>query len=84
MATAEKFEDLEIWKLAKTLVNKIYELTRKEEFRKDFSLKDQIRRSSVSVMSNISEGYESRTVKRFIDYLGRSKASCGGQGPFYI
>lgn len=77
MATAEKFEDLEIWKLARTLVNKIYELTRKGGFRKDFCLKDQIRRPSVSVMSNISEGFESRTVKRFIDYLGGSKASCG-------
>lgn len=38
---------------------------------------DQIRRSSVSVMNNISEGFESRTTKRFTDYLGRSKGSCG-------
>lgn len=77
MATVERFEDLEIWKLARKLVNKIYELTSQQDFNKDFGLKDQIRRSSVSVMNNISEGFESRTIKRFIDYLGRSKASCG-------
>ncbi|MFH5831626.1 four helix bundle protein [Halalkalibaculum sp. DA3122] len=77
MASVEKFEDLDIWRESRILVNKIYELTRQEKFDKDFGLKDQIRRSSVSVMNNISEGFESRTVKQFIDYLGRSKASCG-------
>ncbi|MDR8393503.1 four helix bundle protein [Aliifodinibius sp. S!AR15-10] len=77
MATIKKFEDLEIWQESRILVNKIYELTRQGEFDKDFGLKDQVRRSTVSVMNNISEGFESRTVKRFIDYLGRSKASCG-------
>lgn len=77
MSHVERFENLEIWKEARILVNKIYKLTRAGEFEKDFGLKDQIRRSSVSVMNNISEGFESRTVKRFIDYLGRSKASCG-------
>ncbi len=77
MASIEKFEDLEIWQLARDLVNTIYEVSRKEEFSKDYGLKDQIRRSAVSVMNNISEGFESRTTKRFIDYLGRSKGSCG-------
>ena len=77
MGTVERFEDLEIWKLARRLVKHVYELTRRQGFSKDYGLKDQIRRSSVSVMNNISEGFESRTNKRFIDYLGRSKASCG-------
>lgn len=77
MATVERFEDLEIWQLARELVNLVYELTRKDEFSKDYGLKDQIRRASVSVMNNISEGFESRTTNRFINYLGHSKGSCG-------
>lgn len=77
MASIERFEDLEIWQLARELVRDIYKLTRKKEFSKDYGLKDQIRRSSVSVMNNISEGFESRTTKRFINYLGYSKGSCG-------
>jgi four helix bundle protein len=71
------FEDLEIWQLSRLLVKKIYELTQRSSFSKDYGLKDQIRRSSVSVMSNISEGFEGRTNKLFINYLGQSKASCG-------
>ncbi|PAU93182.1 four helix bundle protein [Aliifodinibius salipaludis] len=77
MATVERFEDLEIWKLARELVNMIYEVTSDNKFAKDYGLKDQIRRSSVSIMNNIAEGFESRTVKRFINYLGQAKASCG-------
>ncbi|PAU93208.1 four helix bundle protein [Aliifodinibius salipaludis] len=77
MASIEKFEDLDIWQLARQLVRDVYKLTRKKEFSKDYGLKDQIRRSSVSVMSNISEGFESRITKRFINYLGHSKGSCG-------
>ncbi len=77
MASIESFEDLEIWQLARELARDVYKLTRKEGFSKDYGLKDQIRRSSVSVMNNISEGFESRTTKRFINYLGHSKGSCG-------
>ena len=77
MASNERFEDLEIWQLARELVKEVYKLTRKKEFAKDYGLKDQIRRSSVSVMNNISEGFESRTTKRFINYLGHAKGSSG-------
>ena len=63
MATFEKFEDLEVWKLSMDLCTDIYRLTNTELFSKDFGLKDQIRRSSVSVPSNISEGYEREIVK---------------------
>ena len=77
MATAERFEDLEIWQLARKLVRMVYEVTNKDNFASDYGLKDQFRRSSVSIMNNIAEGFESRTVKRFINYLGQSKASCG-------
>jgi four helix bundle protein len=58
MATIEKFEELEVWKASINLCAEIYKLTNTELFSKDFGLKDQIRRASVSVPSNISEGFE--------------------------
>lgn len=73
MATVERFEDLEIWQLARKLVKLVYNLTEKKGFSKDYGLKDQIQRSSVSVMNNISEGFECRTTKRFVVYLADLK-----------
>ena len=55
----------------------IYKLTEQGAFAKDYGLKDQIRRASVSIMSNIAEGFESRTDIQFINYLGHAKASAG-------
>ena len=55
----------------------IYSLTEQGAFARDFGLKDQIRRASVSVMSNIAEGFESQTQPQFIRYLGSAKASAG-------
>ena len=52
MATYESFEELEVWKLAMDLCTEIYLITNFDAFSKDFGLKDQIRRSSVSVPSN--------------------------------
>jgi len=77
MSTVKRFEDLDVWKLSRQMVNEVYSLTNKGGFSKDYGLKDQIRRSGVSVMNNISEGFESRTVNGFINYLGLAKGSCG-------
>ncbi|MCC5914797.1 MAG: four helix bundle protein [Balneolaceae bacterium] len=77
MSTAKRFEDLEIWQKSRELVNQVYLLSNRDRFSRDFGLKDQLRRASVSVMNNVSEGFESHTVKLFINYLGRAKASCG-------
>lgn len=77
MATVERFEDLDVWQNARTLTNHVYEHTRQEPFSKDFGLRDQIRRAAVSVMSNIAEGFESRTQRVFIDYLGHARGSAG-------
>ena len=77
MPTITRFEDIEAWKTARELTRKIYALAEQGQFAKDFGLKNQIQRASVSVMSNIAEGFESRTQAQFLEYLGRSKASAG-------
>ena len=77
MATVERFEDLEVWQRARRLANLIYDFTEVEVFKRDFSLRDQIRRAAISILSNIAEGFESRTQVMFIEYLGRAKASSG-------
>ena len=69
MATIEKFEELEVWKTSINLCADIYKLTNTELFAKDYGLKDQIRRASVSVPSNISEGYERDSKKQFLYFL---------------
>lgn len=75
MPTISHFEDIEAWQLARELTNLVYDFTNQEKFARDFGLKDQIRRASVSVMSNIAEGFESQTQAQFIRYLGIAKAS---------
>jgi len=77
MPTITRFEDIEAWKTSRELPRMIYALTEQGQFSKDFGLKNQIQRASVSVMSNIAEGFESRTQAQFLDYLGHAKASAG-------
>jgi four helix bundle protein len=77
MATIERFEDLEAWQRARELTNVIYDMSDVGAFARDFALRDQIRRAAVSIMSNIAEGFESRTSRLYIEHLGRAKASCG-------
>jgi four helix bundle protein len=77
MATVERFEDLDVWQNARKLTNRIYKHTRQDPFAKDFGLRDQIQRAAVSVMSNIAEGFESRTQSVFVDYLGHARGSAG-------
>jgi len=77
MATIERFEDLDVWQTARELTNRVYDHTRQEPFSKDSGLRDQIQRASVSVMSNIAEGFESRTQSIFVDHLGRARGSAG-------
>ncbi len=54
----KKFEDLESWRKARKLTNTVYEVTAAGSFTRDFALKDQIRRASISILSNIAEGFE--------------------------
>lgn len=77
MPTIKRFEEIEAWQTARELARRVYSLTDEGKFSRDFGLKDQIRRASVSVMSNIAEGFESQTLSQFIRYLGVAKASAG-------
>jgi four helix bundle protein len=77
MATFQTFEDIEAWQTARELTKKIYRLTSQSEFARDFGLKDQIRRASVSVMSNIAEGFERSGTGEFSHFLAMAKGSAG-------
>ena len=72
-----QFEDLEVWKSARELTNRIYKITTYGAFSKDYGLRDQIRRASVSIMSNIAEGYERGGNQELIQFLSIAKGSCG-------
>ena len=71
------FEDLSIWKLSRELTGRIYKITGSGEFSKDFGLRDQIRRASVSIMSNIAEGFERGGNQEFSQFLSIAKGSSG-------
>ena len=76
MATIKKFEDLEIWQIARELHLEISEITQSiPSFARDFELKDQIRRSAGSTMDNIAEGFGRSSRLEFIQFLSIAKAS---------
>ena len=74
---SKSFEELDIWKQARRLTGKVYKITRNGAFGKDFGLANQIQRASVSVMSNIAEGYERGGNREFLQFLSIAKGSCG-------
>jgi len=77
MATIRNFEEIEAWQLARELVHRIYDDTRRDDFRRDFGLRDQIRRAGVSIMANIAEGFERDGNPEFVQFLSLAKASAG-------
>jgi len=72
----ERFEDIEAWQLARELTRKVYCLTKKLEFAKDYGLKRQIQDAAGSSMHNIAEGFDSETNAEFIRFLRYAKRSC--------
>ena len=75
MASISRFEDIQAWQKARVLVFDVYEITNSGLFARDFGLRDQIRRASVSSMTNIVEGYSrmsNRDFARFLDIASSS------------
>jgi four helix bundle protein len=70
-----KFEELKVWRRAKDLAVYIYKQTEKGEFRKDYGLRDQIRKAAVSIPSNIAEGDELGTDKQSVKFFYIAKGS---------
>lgn len=76
MVKVEKFEDLIAWQKARELNKLVYQMAQTEPFERDYALKDQTRRSSISIMSNIAEGFDRAGRKEFHQFLVIAKASC--------
>lgn len=74
--SVKHFEDLIAWQKARELTRKIYKVTSQGEFSRDYGLRDQIRRASVSVMSNLAEGFDRGGRSEFHQFLVIAKGSC--------
>lgn len=67
------FESLRVWQNARTFVDSIYDIM---DNNKDFGFRDQIQRAAISIMNNISEGYESGSDAKYVNFLNIAKGSC--------
>ena len=77
MSTIEKFQDIDAWKKARKLTKNIYSCSGTGKFARDFGLSNQIRRASISIMSNIAEGFERSGTAEFVQFLSIAKGSAG-------
>src|SRR5207253_7227026 len=75
MATFTRFEDIQAWQKARQVTKIIYEITADGRFAKDYSLRDQIQRASVSIMANIAEGFGRHSDKEFANFLNMAHGS---------
>jgi four helix bundle protein len=75
MATFKRFEEMHAWQSARELVRLVYGVTKQPDFNRDFSLRDQIRRAAISVMSNIAVGFGKGTDVDFVRFLGYARRS---------
>jgi len=73
----ECFEDLFTWQKSVELAKEIYLISEKEGLKKDYGLKDQLRRAAVSISTNIAEGFERRSRKEYLNFLNIAKGSSG-------
>ncbi len=75
MSGFQRFEDIEVWQKARELTKQSYVLSSDGQFARDFGLRDQMRRASVSIMSNIAEGFGRGGNKEFAQFLSTAKGS---------
>ncbi len=75
MGKIDRFEDIQAWQKARGLNKEIYSITESHSFSRDFSLRDQMRRASVSVMANIAEGFGRKSKKEFSNFLNMAHGS---------
>lgn len=75
MSTFKRFEEIQAWQKAREITKKIYSMSNKDNFSKDFSLRDQMKRASVSIMANIAEGHGRRTTTEFANFLNIARGS---------
>ena len=75
MATITRFEDLIAWQEARKLVKMTYSMTSAGALAKDFGMRDQIQRASVSAMTNIAEGFDCESTAEFARFLGFARRS---------
>ena len=78
MASIQRFEEIEAWKKGRELTQRIYQVTAKTDFARDFTLKDQIKRAAILITSNIAEGFERGGNREFIQFLTIAKGSASG------
>ena len=85
MGTIRRFEDLEVWQRARKLTKLVYDVTSAPQFNKDYRLRNQMRDSAVSILSNIAEGFSRHTDKEFIQFLYVSRGSAAElQSQWYV
>ena len=77
MSKIERFEDMEIWQLAREISKDVWSIINNTSLQKDYKLREQINGASGSIMDNISEGFERDGNREFINFLSIAKASCG-------
>lgn len=75
MPSFKRFEDILAWQKARAVTQQIYLLSNRGEFARDFSLRDQMKRASVSIMANIAEGHGRRTSIEFANFLNIARGS---------
>jgi four helix bundle protein len=75
MSKIMRFKEMEVWKSARNLARDVYDVSIKPLFLSDYSLRDQIRRAAVSIISNIAEGSDSQSNPTFIRYLASARGS---------
>jgi len=85
LSTIKSFEELPVWQDARKFTNKIYSITNKFPKEELYGLTSQIRRATVSIMSNIAEGFDRRSDKELSNFLSMARGSSSEvQNDLYI